>query len=187
VVQKTIGELATGSVAGAATVWLEAEIDGQSRKLAPVGLGVTGPAGPQGLQGETGASGPQGDRGPTGDTGPQGAPGATGPAGPTGAAFSGRRTLTASGAMIAADAGAHVVTDVGSPNSFQLLAATVPDNAVLVVTQYGAGVTAITAGPGVTLVPAGSAHAVAVRYGQITITAMGGDVFLLGGNLEVTP
>jgi len=56
--------------------------------------GITGPTGPQGLQGETGATGPQGEIGPTGlqgvqggigPTGAQGLQGSTGPVGPTGA------------------------------------------------------------------------------------------------------
>jgi hypothetical protein len=43
---------------------------------------ITGPEGPQGLQGNTGPQGPQGEQG---ETGPQGATGPTGPTGDTGA------------------------------------------------------------------------------------------------------
>ena len=51
----------------------------------PQGIqGVTGPTGPQGIQGVTGATGPQGIQGVTGATGPQGIQGVTGATGPTG-------------------------------------------------------------------------------------------------------
>lgn len=45
---------------------------------------ITGPQGPQGIQGLTGPQGPQGIQGLTGPQGPQGATGATGPQGPAG-------------------------------------------------------------------------------------------------------
>jgi len=47
--------------------------------------GATGPTGPQGIQGATGPTGPQGIQGPTGATGAQGATGPTGPQGIQGA------------------------------------------------------------------------------------------------------
>ena len=45
---------------------------------------LTGPRGPQGVQGETGNTGPQGETGPQGKVGPRGAQGDTGPIGPEG-------------------------------------------------------------------------------------------------------
>ena len=46
--------------------------------------GVQGPAGPQGVQGEQGPAGPQGEQGEQGPAGPQGEQGIQGPAGPQG-------------------------------------------------------------------------------------------------------
>jgi hypothetical protein len=56
--------------------------------LVPVSIGIQGPTGPAGSQGDTGSTGPTGSQGLTGDTGPTGADGitgATGTAGVTGA------------------------------------------------------------------------------------------------------
>ena len=57
---------------------------GTVEKIIYTPTGITGPTGPQGIQGITGPTGPQGIQGITGPTGPQGIQGATGPTGPQG-------------------------------------------------------------------------------------------------------
>ena len=51
---------------------------GTVEKIIYTPTGITGPTGPQGIQGITGPTGPQGIQGITGPTGPQGIRGATG-------------------------------------------------------------------------------------------------------------
>lgn len=57
---------------------------GTTQQVTNVSDVLTGPAGPQGPQGETGPQGPAGPQGPQGETGPQGPQGDVGPQGPQG-------------------------------------------------------------------------------------------------------
>ena len=57
---------------------------GTAQQVTNVSDVLSGPAGPQGPQGETGPQGPAGPQGPQGETGPQGPQGDIGPQGPQG-------------------------------------------------------------------------------------------------------
>ena len=89
----------------------------------PQGIqGATGPTGPQGIQGATGPTGPQGIQGMTGPTGPQGIQGATGPTGPQGiqgaTGADGTAATVAIGTVTTAQPGAQAeVTNSGTPSA----------------------------------------------------------------------
>ena len=98
-------------------------IQGATGPTGPQGIqGATGPTGPQGIQGATGPTGPQGIQGMTGPTGPQGIQGATGPTGPQGiqgaTGADGAAATVAIGTVTTAQPGAQAeVTNSGTPSA----------------------------------------------------------------------
>lgn len=83
---------------------------GTVEKIIYTPTGITGPTGPQGIQGITGPTGPQGIQGITGPTGPQGIRGATG--------ADGAAATVAIGTVTTAQPGAQAeVTNSGTPSA----------------------------------------------------------------------
>lgn len=91
--------------------------------------GITGPTGPQGLQGALGATGP------TGPQGLQGTPGATGPTGPSGSlnAYGGKYSTTTQTLNL----GLGTQTQIGLANSMPNLNITYSPTNSITVTQAG--------------------------------------------------
>jgi hypothetical protein len=93
---------------------------------------------------------------------------------------------TASYTLVLTDAGKFVTMSVASANTL-----TVPPNSSVAfpvgtlvdVLQYGAGVTTLTAGSGVTLSSRGNLHATAGQYALVSLTKLATDVWLLAGDL----
>ena len=95
---------------------------GTVEKIIYTPTGITGPTGPQGIQGATGPTGPQGIQGITGPTGPQGIQGITGPTGPQGiqgaTGADGAAATVAIGTVTTAQPGAQAeVTNSGTPSA----------------------------------------------------------------------
>lgn len=95
---------------------------GTVEKIIYTPTGITGPTGPQGIQGATGPTGPQGIQGITGPTGPQGIQGITGPTGPQGirgaTGADGTAATVAIGTVTTAQPGAQAeVTNSGTPSA----------------------------------------------------------------------
>ena len=163
----------------------------------PQGIqGATGPTGPQGIQGATGPTGPQGIQGMTGPTGPQGIQGATGPTGPQGiqgaTGADGAAATVAIGTVTTAQPGAQAeVTNSGTPSA-AVFDFVIPQGAT--GPQGIQGMTGPTGPTGSTDTQAVSAYSLpaaqvsdggAVQF-DVTATQSGTDVTHTAGSGDVT-
>jgi len=103
-----------------------------------LGVGSTGPTGPQGAAGSTGATGPTGaagsagTNGATGPTGAAGSNGAVGATGPTGASVTG--PTGTSGASVVAASGRTAASSTGPGDAIVINSATVTASNVILFT-----------------------------------------------------
>ena len=169
---------------------------GTVEKIIYTPTGITGPTGPQGIQGATGPTGPQGIQGITGPTGPQGIQGITGPTGPQGiqgaTGADGAAATVAIGTVTTAQPGAQAeVTNSGTPSA-AVFDFVIPQGAT--GPQGIQGMTGPTGPTGSTDTQAVSAYSLpaaqvsdggAVQF-DVTATQSGTDVTHTAGSGDVT-
>ena len=162
----------------------DCDCGGTVEKIIYTPTGITGPTGPQGIQGMTGPTGPQGIQGATGPTGPQGIRGATG--------ADGAAATVAIGTMTTAQPGAQAeVTNSGTPSA-AVFDFVIPQGAT--GPQGIQGMTGPTGPTGSTDTQAVSAYSLpaaqvsdggAVQF-DVTATQSGTDVTHTAGSGDVT-
>lgn len=93
---------------------------------------------------------------------------------------------TASYTLMIADAGTLVRMNVASANTLTVppnSSAAIPTDSVIMVNQYGAGITTITPGTGVTLRPRGGLLALNGQYASASLHKIATDEWLISGDL----
>lgn len=90
---------------------------------------------------------------------------------------------TASYTLVASDNGKMIEMNVGSANTLTINASLFSAGNQILISQYGAGQTTITAGSGVTLRSSGAKLKTSAQYSLVTIVAISSTEFYIAGDL----
>jgi hypothetical protein len=90
---------------------------------------------------------------------------------------------TASYTLVASDNGKMIEMNVGSANTLTINASLFSAGNQILISQYGAGQTTITAGAGVTLRSSGGKLKTSAQYSLVTIIAISSTEFYIAGDL----